>query len=108
MGDEHAHRDDRAFANDNTFEVLKSISGLQALTALMADYPATVFEGIAPKFDCQEQARDGTCPYLIVVTEKGESKAWTASEFDDPSTFTDYPEQVNKLLPLIRKMETFK
>jgi len=80
------------------FSLLEEPEDLQAMTALMADYPATVFEGIAPKFDCQEQAWDGTCPYLIVVTEKGESKAWTASEFDDPSAFTDYLEQVNQLL----------
>jgi len=84
--------------NTVEFSLLEEPEDLQAMTALMADYPATVFEGVTPKFDCQEQAWDGTCPYLIVVNEKGDSKAWTASEFDDPSAFIDYMEEVNRLL----------
>ena len=84
--------------NDAEFRLLEDPENLQAMTTTMANYPTAVFEGVAPKFDCQEQAWDGTCPYLIVVTEKGKSKGWTASEFDDPSPFIDYMGEVNQLL----------
>lgn len=84
--------------NNVEFDLLEEPEDLQAMTALMANYPTTVFEGVAPKFDCGEQAWDGTCPYMIVVDEEGESKAWTASEFDDPGAFIDYMDEVNQLL----------
>lgn len=87
-----------ALVNDPDFRLLDNPEDLQAMTALMANYPATVFEGVAPKFDCQEQAWDGTCPYLIIVTGQGSHRAWTGSEFDDPGAFIDYMNEVDQLL----------
>lgn len=84
--------------NDAEFRLLEDPAKLQAMTTTMAEFPTTLFEGVTPKFDCDEQAWDGTCPYLIVVNEKGESKAWTGSEFDDPSAFIDYMDEVSQLL----------
>lgn len=84
--------------NDTEFRLLEDDEKLQAMTGLMSEYPATTFEAVTPKFNCEEQAWDGTCPYLIVVTENGGSKGWTGSEFDDSSAFIDYMDEVNLLL----------
>lgn len=96
--EERNHGGPDMILNDVEFRLLEDPAKLQAMTAVMADYPATVFEGVAPKFDCQEQAWDDTCPYLIVVTEKGDSKAWTGSEFNAPGPFIDYMDEVDQLL----------
>lgn len=84
--------------NDTEFSRLDDPAKLQDMASLMAEFPTTVFNGVAPKFDCTETAWDGTCPYLIIVTEKGDSKAWTRSEFDDDAPFTDYLDELNDLL----------
>jgi hypothetical protein len=85
------------------FRLMEGPDKLQAMTAVMAEYPNDVFNNVTPKFDCAETAYDGVCPYLIVVTEKGESRAWTRSEFDASSTFTDYMDELVDLLEVLRQ-----
>ena len=87
--------------NSVAFNRLDDQGKLQAMTATMAEFPSAVFNNVAPKFDCAETAYDGICPYLIVVTEKGDSKAWTRSEFDAPSAFTEYMDELIDLLTVL-------
>jgi hypothetical protein len=43
-------------------------------------------------------AWDGVCPYLIILTETGGSKAWTRSESDEATPFSSYLDEIAELL----------
>lgn len=90
-----------ATVSDNTFEVLKSATGLQALTDLAEDFDEDIVTGAPPAFDCPEMAHDGVCPYFIIV-ENGNVRGWTLSENSIyPVNFKDFMEQVGEALTKI-------
>ncbi len=96
--DKHNPGNAEATVNDNTFEILKSASGLKALTDLAQDFDEDIVTGVPPVFDCAEAAYDGVCPYFIVV-ENGNVRGWTLSEKSIyPADFKAFMEQVGEAL----------
>lgn len=86
--------------NAVTYALVTDTEKIQMVSSLAGDFPASDFAGISSKFDCPEQAYDGTCPYLIQVKGKDEFSFWTLSELDeelDPG-FTDYLTRVSNVL----------
>ncbi len=82
---------------NTTFKPFDSATGLRALRDLARQYSAQTFANVPPKFDCQEMAYDGVCPYFIVVQD-GQVKAWTKSEVDKDPTFLAFMESVGEAL----------
>ena len=96
--DKHNPGNPDATVNDNTFEVLKSATGLQALTDLAGDFDEDLVTGVPPVFTCPEAAHDGVCTYFIVV-ENGNVRGWTLGENSIyPADFKDFMEQVGEAL----------
>jgi len=96
--DKHNPGNSEATVNDNTFEILKSASGLQALTDLANDFDEDIVTGIPPTFGCPEAAHDGVCPYFIIV-ENGNVRGWTLGEsIRYPVDFKEFMEEVGEAL----------
>lgn len=67
---------------------------------LISGFSEVDFINVDPKFDCREQAYDGTCPYLIQVKGNEEVRFWTLSEFDEEINpeFAAYMGRVSSVL----------
>jgi hypothetical protein len=96
--DKHNPGNAEATVNDNTFEVLKSAAGLQAMIDLADDFDEDIVTDVPPGFDCPEMAYDGVCPYFIIVKD-GKVRGWTMSEKGSYSIdFVDFMESVGEAL----------
>lgn len=89
--------------NAVTYAPVTDTEKLQMVSSLADDFPASNFAGISSKFDCPEQAYDGTCPYLIQVKSNNDFSFWTLSELDEEAApdFTDYLGRVSNVLNLL-------
>ena len=76
-------------ANDVEFADYSDEDAAQ-LEQLAIDFPVAAFTAIPFKFDCEEQAWDGQCVYVIRKLDDGTVQFWTRSEFDEESVVTNY------------------
>jgi len=96
--DQHNPGNAEATVNGNTFKVLKSASGLQAMQRLADDFEESIVSEVAPGFKCPEMAYDGVCPYFILVKD-GNIRSWTLSEKGTYSAaFKSFMEDVGEAL----------
>lgn len=70
-------------------------SSQAALEQLLVEFPVSVFSDVPSKFDCEEEAYDGQCVFVIMKDADENVRYWTRSEYDDESAVTDYLDQVS-------------
>lgn len=96
--DQHNPGTPEATVNGNTFKVLKSATGLQAVKELAEKFNNPLVSGIQSGFTCPEAAYDGVCPYFIIV-EGDFIRGWTLSEKGTYSpAFKSFMEDVGEAL----------
>ncbi len=89
--------DPETIANETEFTDYTHEDAFQ-LRQLITDFPAEVFEAAPFKFDCEEQAWDGQCTYIIRKLSDGTVQYWTRSEFDQESEVTDFLDRTSEVL----------
>lgn len=84
-------------ANEVEFSVYND-DNAEDLEQLEADFPNALFARLPFKFDCEEQAWDGQCVYIIRKLEDGTVQYWTRSEFDEASAVTAYLDRAAEVM----------